>query len=67
MAGQIANVSGLKLTLEIMMDVTSKMVYAAVKQAVKDKILPTHSDMDTYTHHYECIERILKAAIKAAE
>lgn len=45
------------------MEVTDAMVHAAIKQAVKDKILPTHSPMDTYTHHWESMERIIKAAI----
>ena len=47
------------------MEVTNEMIHAAVKQAVKDKILPTHADMDTYTHNYESIYRILKKALEA--
>lgn len=46
------------------MEVTNKMVHVAVKQAVKDKILPTHSDMDTYTHHYESVKRMLEKALE---
>ena len=46
------------------METTSAMIVAAVRQAVKDKILPTHADMDTYTHHYESVERMIKAAIE---
>ena len=46
-------------------DVTNEMLVAAVKQAVKDKILPKYGDMDTYTHHYECMQRIIKAALDA--
>ena len=49
------------------MKVTNKMVHAAVKQAVKDKILPTHADMDTYIHHYESIKRMLEKAIEVAD
>ena len=45
------------------MKVTQEMVAAAVKQAVKDKILPRCADMDTYLHHYESIERILDAGL----
>ena len=44
------------------MKVTNKMVHAAVKQAVKDKILPTHADMDTY--HYESVKRMLENAME---
>ena len=46
------------------MKVTDKMVNAAVKQAVKDKILPTHADMDTYTHHYESVKRMIEKALE---
>ncbi len=45
------------------MEVTNAMVQAGIKQAVKDKLLPTHAPMDTYTHHWESMERIIKAAI----
>jgi len=44
-------------------EVTDEMVHAAVKQAVKDKILPTHADMDTYIHHYESVKRMIEAAL----
>jgi hypothetical protein len=47
------------------MKVTNKMVHAAVKQAVKDKILPTHADMDTYTHHYESVKRMIEKALNS--
>ena len=46
------------------MEVTNKMIHAAVKQAVKDKILPTHADMDTYTHHYESVKRMIEKALE---
>ena len=46
------------------MEVTNAMTHAAVKQAVKDKILPTHSDMDTYTHHYDSVKRMIEAALE---
>lgn len=45
------------------MEVTNKMVHEAVKQAVKDKILPTHADMDTYAHNYESVKRMIEAAL----
>lgn len=45
------------------MEVTNAMVHAAIKQAVKDKLLPTHATMEAYTHHWESMERIIKAAI----
>lgn len=45
------------------MEVTNRMIHAAVKQAVKDKILPTHAHEDIYIHHYESVERMIKAAI----
>lgn len=45
-------------------DVTNSMVHAAIKQAVKDGILPTHADMDTYTHHRESMERIIEKALE---
>jgi len=48
------------------MEVTNKMVHAAVKQAVADKILPTHADMDTYTHHYESVKRMIEKALEKA-
>jgi hypothetical protein len=45
-------------------EVTDAMVHAAIKQAVKDKILPAHADMDTYTHHWESMARIIEAALE---
>ena len=45
--------------------VTNEMIHAGVKQAVKDKILPTHAPEDIYLHHYASVERIIKAALKA--
>ena len=50
-----------------MYEVTQDMVHAAIKQAVKDKILPTHADMDTYTHHWESMKRIIEAALDASK
>lgn len=49
------------------MKVTIEMVNAAVKQAVKDEILPTNADMETYIHHYESVKRMLEKAIEAAD
>jgi hypothetical protein len=46
------------------MEVTNAMVHAAVKVAVKGGMLPTHSDMDTYTHHYETVQKMIEAAIE---
>lgn len=45
------------------MEVTNAMVYAAVKQAVKDKILPEYADEEAYMHNYESVERMIKAAL----
>ena len=45
------------------MKVTNEMIHKAVKQAVKDNVLPTHACMDTYTNHYECVRRMLQAAL----
>jgi hypothetical protein len=36
-------------------EVTNAMVYAAVKQAVKDRILPEYADEVTYMHNYESV------------
>jgi hypothetical protein len=46
------------------MEVTTEMVAAAVKQAVKDKILPANADFDTYMHVWESIRRVIVAAIE---
>ena len=48
------------------MDVTSEMTAAAVKVAVKYKILPTHADMDAYIHRYEAVEKMIEAALSAS-
>jgi hypothetical protein len=40
------------------------MVHAAIKQAVKDKILPTHSHEELYLHHWDSMKRIIEAAIE---
>ena len=45
------------------MTVTTAMVQAAIKSAVKDKVLPSHADMDTYTHHWESVKRMIEAAL----
>jgi hypothetical protein len=46
------------------MKVTNEMVAAAVKQAVKEKLLPTHATMDTYTRRYMSVKRVLEAALE---
>jgi hypothetical protein len=46
------------------MEVTNEMIIAAVRQAVKDKVIPTHADLDTYTHHYASVQRMLEAALE---
>lgn len=45
------------------MEVTNEMVHAAIKQAVKDKILPTHAPEEVYIHHWESMKRIIEAAL----
>lgn len=47
-------------------EVTHEMVHAAIKQGLKDKILPTHANMDVYTH-WESVERMIEAALKAKD
>jgi len=47
------------------MEVTDGMVHAAIKQAVKDKILPSHAHEEMYLHHWASVERMIKAAINA--
>lgn len=46
------------------MEVTNAMVHAAIKQAVKDKLLPTHATMDVYTHHWESVKRMIEKALE---
>jgi hypothetical protein len=46
------------------MEVTDAMVHAAIKQAVKDKIIPSHAHEDLYLHHWASVERMIKAAIE---
>jgi hypothetical protein len=45
------------------MKVTNEMVAAAVKQAVKERLLPAHATMDTYTQHYMSVKRVLESAL----
>lgn len=45
------------------MEVTDEMVYAAVKQAVKDDILPKYGTEEAYMHYYESVRRMLEAAL----
>lgn len=44
------------------MVITDSMLFAAIKQAVADKILPKYADEETYLHHYAAMRRILEAA-----
>lgn len=46
------------------MEVTNAMVHAAIKQAVKDKILPTHAHEELYLHQWASVKRIIEAAIE---
>ena len=46
------------------MEVTNKMVHEAIKQAVKDKIIPTHGDEELYTHHWESVKRMIEKALE---
>lgn len=50
-----------------MITVTDEMVALAVKQAVKDKILPKYAGMDDYLHHYESVKRMIEAAMSESE
>ena len=45
------------------MEVTDGMVQAAIKQAVKDKIVPSHAHEEMYLHHWDSMKRIIEAAI----
>jgi hypothetical protein len=45
--------------------VTNEMIHAAVKQGVKDNILPKYTYDELYIHHYESVERMIKAALEA--
>lgn len=50
-----------------MSEVTFEMVHAAVKQAVKDGILPKKEvPIDVYEHHWASVERMIKAALNEA-
>lgn len=57
----------LKKSSRYEMEVTTDMVHAAIKQAVRDGILPRYAPMETYEHHWESMERIIKAAIAKGE
>lgn len=46
------------------MEVTNKMVHEAIKQAVKDKILPTHAHEELYIHHWESVKRMIEKALE---
>jgi len=42
---------------------TNAMLFAAVKQAVKEGILPKYAPMKIHEEHYEAMERIIEAAL----
>lgn len=46
------------------MNVTDAMVHAAIKSAVKDKIIPSHAHEEMYLHHWASVERMIKAALE---
>lgn len=47
-----------------MTQVTNAMLHAAACSLVKDKILPKVAPMEAYEHHYESVERAIKAALE---
>jgi hypothetical protein len=47
--------------------VTNKMLFAAVRQAVEEKLLPKHAPIEIYEQHYASMQRIIEAAINAKE
>ena len=47
------------------MEVTTGMVHAAIKQAVKDGILPKYAPMEVYEKHWESMKRIIESALDA--
>jgi len=49
------------------MKVTNDMLYKAVKQAVREGLLPTSSDMDTYLEHYASVRKVLESALGGVE
>ena len=46
------------------MEVTNKMVHEAIKQAVKDKIIPIHGDDELYIHHWDSVRRMIEKALE---
>lgn len=46
------------------MEVSTKMIQAAVRQAVKDKLLPTHAPIDIYIEHCEAVKRMIESALE---
>ena len=49
------------------MEVTNKMLYAAVRKAVKVGILPAQANMDTHALNHESLKRVIEAAINASD
>ena len=45
------------------MEITTEMLQAAISQAVKEKLIASHADTQTYLNNWSSIERIIKAAI----
>jgi len=48
------------------MQITDEMLIAAVKQAVKDKILPVSGTEEQYLHNWASMRRVLEAALGKA-
>ncbi len=49
------------------MQVTDEMLIAAVKQAVKDNILPVSGTEEQYLHNWASMRRVLEAALSKAQ
>ena len=49
------------------MKVTDEMLTAAVRQAVKDGILPEYASEEQYTYNYACVKRMLQTALNVSE
>ena len=46
------------------MEVTNKMVHEAIRQAVKDKMIPTHAHEELYIHTWESVKRMIEKALE---
>jgi len=45
--------------------ITTAMVHAAIKQAVKDRIIPVYAHEEQYIHTWDSFERIIRAALNS--